>query len=162
MNEWPFSEDKVSTMILPLFLYISQSLQHTHSFYPHFRPLSTFTPFLSLLQLPPWLIRTNFSVPFLSSVFCCAPFPFIGIWKVSPLRISHRLSFLTLLLDLAWNAGTSLYIAWAGLGCLKGFINSVVWNSTVSNVAPVWCDLSLYTFFFHSSTVADWRRLYWE
>ncbi|KAI0298959.1 pheromone A receptor-domain-containing protein [Multifurca ochricompacta] len=42
----------------------------------------------------------------------------------------------------AWNAGTSLYMAWAGLGCLNAFINSVVWNGTVSNVAPVWCDIS--------------------
>jgi hypothetical protein len=149
MNEWPFSEDKVSTMILALLLYISQSIQHTHSFYPHYRPLSTFTPFLCL---PLWLIRTSFSLPFLSSGFYCAPFPFIGTWKVSSLRTSHWLSFLTLHLDLAWNAGTSLYIAWAGLGCLKAFINSVVWNSTVSNVAPVWCDLSTYTFSFHPST----------
>ncbi|KAH9039138.1 STE3-domain-containing protein [Lactarius pseudohatsudake] len=42
----------------------------------------------------------------------------------------------------AWNIGTCLYIAWAGLGCLNFFINSVIWNSSVANVAPVWCDIS--------------------
>ncbi|KAH8986581.1 STE3-domain-containing protein [Lactarius akahatsu] len=42
----------------------------------------------------------------------------------------------------AWNVGTCLYIAWAGLGCLNFFINSVIWNSSVANVAPVWCDIS--------------------
>src|SRR6266571_8925782 len=42
----------------------------------------------------------------------------------------------------AWNVGTSLYIVWAGLGCLNFFINSVVWNSSMKNVAPVWCDIS--------------------
>ncbi|KAI0255229.1 pheromone A receptor-domain-containing protein [Lactifluus subvellereus] len=42
----------------------------------------------------------------------------------------------------AWNVGTCLYMAWAGLGCLNDFINSVIWNSTVSDVAPVWCDIS--------------------
>jgi pheromone a factor receptor len=42
----------------------------------------------------------------------------------------------------AWNIGTSLYIAWAGLGCLNYFINSVIWNNSVQNFAPVWCDIS--------------------
>src|SRR6266702_1507820 len=42
----------------------------------------------------------------------------------------------------AWNVGTSLYIVWAGLGCLNFFINSVVWNSSMKNVAPVWGDIS--------------------
>ncbi|KAH9068115.1 STE3-domain-containing protein [Lactarius deliciosus] len=42
----------------------------------------------------------------------------------------------------AWNVGTCLYIVWAGLGCLNFFINSVIWNSSVANVAPVWCDIS--------------------
>ncbi|KAF8486997.1 STE3-domain-containing protein [Russula ochroleuca] len=42
----------------------------------------------------------------------------------------------------AWNVGTTLFMAWAGLGCLNAFINSVVWNGTVSNMAPVWCDIS--------------------
>ncbi|KAI0297987.1 STE3-like pheromone receptor, partial [Russula brevipes] len=41
-----------------------------------------------------------------------------------------------------WNIGTLLYMAWAGLGCLNAFINSVVWNNTVENKAPVWCDIS--------------------
>ena len=35
-------------------------------------------------------------------------------------------------------------MAWAGLGCLNAFINSVVWNGNVENVAPVWCDICLF------------------
>ncbi|KAH9986175.1 pheromone A receptor-domain-containing protein [Russula compacta] len=42
----------------------------------------------------------------------------------------------------AENVGTSLYLAWAGLACLNAFINSVVWNNTIENLAPVWCDIS--------------------
>ncbi|KAI6027110.1 pheromone A receptor-domain-containing protein [Pisolithus marmoratus] len=42
----------------------------------------------------------------------------------------------------ARNTGTCLYMIWAGLACLMLFINSVVWNSTVINKAPIWCDIS--------------------
>ncbi|KAI6016733.1 pheromone A receptor-domain-containing protein [Pisolithus marmoratus] len=42
----------------------------------------------------------------------------------------------------AWNTGTCLYMIWTGLQCLNLFINSVIWNSNVLNVAPVWCDIS--------------------
>jgi len=42
----------------------------------------------------------------------------------------------------AWNVGTTLFMAWAGLGCLNSFINSVVWNHSIANVAPIWCDIS--------------------
>ena len=35
-------------------------------------------------------------------------------------------------------------MAWAGLGCLNFFINSVVWNHSIANVAPVWCDICPY------------------
>lgn len=58
---------------------------------------------------------------FIGFLFCAIPF----YWHVE-----------------AGNAGTSLFMAWAGLGCLNFFINSVVWNSTVQNLAPVWCDIS--------------------
>jgi pheromone a factor receptor len=44
-------------------------------------------------------------------------------------------------LSLAWNVGTVLFMAWAGLGCLNGFINSIVWDHSIANVAPVWCDI---------------------
>jgi hypothetical protein len=37
-------------------------------------------------------------------------------------------------------------MAWAGLGCLNVFINSIVWNGTVANLAPVWCDICLLHF----------------
>ena len=39
-------------------------------------------------------------------------------------------------------------MAWAGLGCLNVFVNSIVWNSTVENVAPFWCDICLLHFVF--------------
>ncbi|KAI0276044.1 pheromone A receptor-domain-containing protein [Russula aff. rugulosa BPL654] len=42
----------------------------------------------------------------------------------------------------AWNVGTTLFMAWAGLGCLNTFINSVIWDHSTANVAPVWCDIS--------------------
>lgn len=31
---------------------------------------------------------------------------------------------------------------WAGFASLIQFIDSVVWNGTMENVAPVWCDIS--------------------
>ncbi|KAI6143277.1 STE3-domain-containing protein [Pisolithus tinctorius] len=42
----------------------------------------------------------------------------------------------------AWNTGTCLYMIWVALGCLIQFINSVVWNSSVIDKAPVWCDIT--------------------
>lgn len=41
----------------------------------------------------------------------------------------------------AWNTGTCLYMMWAGLGSLNSFINSIAWNKTVMDKAPVWCDI---------------------
>jgi len=43
----------------------------------------------------------------------------------------------------AWNTGTCMYMFWGGLGSLNYFINSVVWNNTARNLAPVWCDISV-------------------
>jgi len=42
----------------------------------------------------------------------------------------------------AWNAGTCLYMAWTGLGCLMQFINSIVWYENMADKAPVYCDIS--------------------
>jgi len=42
----------------------------------------------------------------------------------------------------AWNTGTCLYMFWAGIGSFNWFINSVIWNKHVKNVAPIWCDIS--------------------
>ncbi|KAK1217037.1 a-factor receptor [Marasmius sp. AFHP31] len=42
----------------------------------------------------------------------------------------------------AWNTGTCCFMIWTGLGCFNYFINSVVWHGSVSNVSPVWCDIS--------------------
>ena len=46
-------------------------------------------------------------------------------------------------LKIAWNTGTCLYMLWASVGCFNYFINAVVWNSTVANVAPAWCEISI-------------------
>ncbi|KAF8963270.1 pheromone B alpha 1 receptor [Flammula alnicola] len=42
----------------------------------------------------------------------------------------------------AWNTGTCLYMAWAGLACLTQFVNSIVWNRNAINWNPIWCDIS--------------------
>ncbi|KAF8055249.1 pheromone B alpha 1 receptor [Lyophyllum atratum] len=64
-------------------------------------------------------VITAFS--FLGFILCCIPFP----WHLE-----------------AWNTGTCLYMAWAGLACLNQAINSVIWNGNAINWAPVWCDIS--------------------
>jgi pheromone a factor receptor len=46
-------------------------------------------------------------------------------------------------------------MAWAGLGCLNAFINSVVWNNTTENKAPVWCDICSCTSSSLPSQFAD-------
>lgn len=61
------------------------------------------------------------ALAFIGFVFCAIPF----YWHLE-----------------SWNVGTCLFMAWAGLGCLNAFINSVVWNNSVQNFAPVWCDIS--------------------
>ncbi|GLB37243.1 putative pheromone receptor [Lyophyllum shimeji] len=42
----------------------------------------------------------------------------------------------------AWNTGTCLFMAWASLGSLVYFINSVVWRGNTVNWSPVWCDIT--------------------
>jgi hypothetical protein len=74
-------------------------------------------------------LRTSSIPPFLSLVSCCVPFLSTGTSKVSASILlgdarvlrTHRT---------AWNAGTCLYMAWTGLGCLMQCINSIVWNKT--------------------------------
>jgi len=68
---------------------------------------------------PPNALFSTFS--FIGFLFCAIPF----YWHLE-----------------AHNVGTCLLMAWAGLACLNSFINSVVWNNTIANVAPVWCDIS--------------------
>ena len=41
----------------------------------------------------------------------------------------------------AWNAGTCIYMFWAGFASLIQFVNSIVWHGNMENVAPVWCDI---------------------
>ncbi|KAI0053512.1 STE3-domain-containing protein [Auriscalpium vulgare] len=71
------------------------------------------------MAAPPNQLFSAFS--FIGFLFCAVPFS----WHLE-----------------SWNAGTCLYMAWTGLGCLNAFINSVVWNGSARNVAPVWCDIS--------------------
>ncbi|KAH7873493.1 pheromone A receptor-domain-containing protein [Lentinula edodes] len=40
------------------------------------------------------------------------------------------------------NTGTCLFMAWTGLACLVLSINSILWNNSTSNFAPLWCDIS--------------------
>ncbi|KLO16516.1 STE3-domain-containing protein [Schizopora paradoxa] len=42
----------------------------------------------------------------------------------------------------AWNAGTCLYMIWAGVSCLNFCVNSIVWHGNALNPAPIWCDIS--------------------
>jgi pheromone a factor receptor len=64
---------------------------------------------------------------------CYSAFSFIGFLLVT-IPLPWHLE--------AWNTGTCLYMLWAGLGCLNFFINSIIWDHNVINVAPVWCDIS--------------------
>ncbi|KAH9919597.1 pheromone A receptor-domain-containing protein [Fomitopsis serialis] len=41
-----------------------------------------------------------------------------------------------------WNAGTCLYMIWVSLASLVVFVDSIVWNGSVSDPAPIWCDIS--------------------
>ncbi|EIW83418.1 putative fungal pheromone GPCR STE3-type [Coniophora puteana RWD-64-598 SS2] len=41
-----------------------------------------------------------------------------------------------------WNAGTCMYMIWVSLACFVQFVNSIAWNGTTANFAPVWCDIS--------------------
>ncbi|EKM52534.1 uncharacterized protein PHACADRAFT_100122 [Phanerochaete carnosa HHB-10118-sp] len=42
----------------------------------------------------------------------------------------------------AWNAGTCMYMFWAGFASLIQFVDSLVWNGSVENKIPVWCDIT--------------------
>ncbi|KAI0276604.1 GPCR fungal pheromone mating factor [Russula brevipes] len=42
-----------------------------------------------------------------------------------------------------WNAGTCLYMAWTGLGCLVQCINSIVWNKNMIDKAPIYSDIAV-------------------
>ena len=41
----------------------------------------------------------------------------------------------------SWNAGTCLFIFWAGLSSLVWFVNSIVWDGNIVNWTPGWCDV---------------------
>jgi len=79
-----------------------------------------------------------------SLVSCCVPFRSIGILKVCYLAgvLVTCVQSLKQYRLTAWNAGTCLFMAWTGLGCLIQSINSIVWNKNVIYKAPVYCDIS--------------------
>ncbi|KAI0698257.1 pheromone A receptor-domain-containing protein [Cytidiella melzeri] len=57
------------------------------------------------------------------------------------------LGFVLGLVPLPWhlqamNAGTCIYMLWASIASLIQFVNSLVWNGNINNVAPVWCDFA--------------------
>ena len=95
---------------------------------------------------PPNALFSTFS--FIGFLFCAIPlyWHLKGNLRPTPavLSVFHKLTLLALAASPfppVSNVGTSLYMVWAGLGCLNAFINSVVWNRSVANVAPVWCDI---------------------
>ncbi|GJE89168.1 STE3-domain-containing protein [Phanerochaete sordida] len=42
----------------------------------------------------------------------------------------------------AWNAGTCMYMLWAGLASFVQFVNALVWHGSLENRIPVWCDIT--------------------
>ncbi|KAI0061190.1 fungal pheromone STE3G-protein-coupled receptor [Artomyces pyxidatus] len=63
------------------------------------------------------------------------------------------------------NVGTCLFMFWASLGCLNAFVNSIAWNGSVLNTAPVWCDISTRIIIAENvaipaATVCIMRRVY--
>ncbi|KAI0061394.1 fungal pheromone STE3G-protein-coupled receptor [Artomyces pyxidatus] len=65
----------------------------------------------------------------------------------------------------ASNVALCLFMAWSSIGCLNGFINSVIWNTSISNSAPIWCDISTRIMVAEpvastASTLCIARRLY--
>ena len=47
----------------------------------------------------------------------------------------------------SWNIGQCSLATWVTLAALKVAINSLIWSDNVKNVAPVWCDISMYISF---------------
>ncbi|KAF5388625.1 hypothetical protein D9757_004785 [Collybiopsis confluens] len=57
------------------------------------------------------------------------------------------LGFILVLIPFSWhlkakNTGTCLFMAWIGSACLVFSINSMLWNGTADNFAPIWCGIS--------------------
>lgn len=42
----------------------------------------------------------------------------------------------------AWNAGTCIYMFWAGFASLIQFVDALVWHGNAVNKIPVWCDIT--------------------
>ncbi|KAI0297998.1 pheromone A receptor-domain-containing protein [Russula brevipes] len=106
-------------------LALPHPLANRNRFYTLWLPVVlvhiTLTPSHSRATMgsPPNELYTAFS--FIGFAFCAIPF----YWHLE-----------------AWNAGTCLYMAWVGLGCLMQCINSIVWNKNTSDKAPVYSDIS--------------------
>ncbi|KAF7331661.1 Pheromone B alpha 1 receptor [Mycena kentingensis (nom. inval.)] len=59
--------------------------------------------------------------------------------------VGFVLSFIPLPWHLeAYNVATCAYMIWTGLACLVLFINSIVWQGNMLDMAPTWCDISTH------------------
>lgn len=145
-RECPFSVDKVAAMLLVL----SHFLYRSHPSY-----LPSFTSFRhSFVFRSPSLFESSAHDLFQQPILRFLVHRFLTLshslvlasrryFRLTPLSFGR---LLIILAPLAWNVGTILFMAWAGLGCLNGFINSVIWDHSIANVAPVWCDICLLYF----------------
>ena len=95
------------------------------------------------MPAPPNYVFTVFT--FVAFFLCVIKFPIQCHGRVPKVFILS-LSKLKLTIS-AWNVGTPLFLAWAGLGCLFLGINSIIWNHNTVNWAPVWCDISQFPSF---------------
>ncbi|KAF8332005.1 pheromone A receptor-domain-containing protein [Cantharellus anzutake] len=62
-------------------------------------------------------------------------------------QVFTSIAIVLILLPAPWhwsarNCGTLLYIGWTFLACVIYLVNSIIWNESVVDVAPVWCDIT--------------------
>ncbi|KAF8892769.1 pheromone A receptor-domain-containing protein [Mucidula mucida] len=55
----------------------------------------------------------------------------------------------------AWNVGTCAYMIWTAIGCFITFISSIAWNGRYRDMAPVWCDISMFALYFRESCIDE-------
>ncbi|TRM69681.1 pheromone A receptor-domain-containing protein [Schizophyllum amplum] len=65
----------------------------------------------------------------------------------------------------AWNSGVCIYIVWIAVGCLILYVDAVVWNDSVGDPLPGWCDFSgrimvAVPYGVEAATLCIHRRLY--
>jgi hypothetical protein len=96
--------------------------------------VSTSSPSKMVADVPNYIVS---ALSFIGFILVMIPFPWH--WKsaygqcLSVCIVANQMT--------ASNRGTCFYMVWTALGCLNQFINSVVWNKSTVNKAPVWCDI---------------------